>query len=226
MPSKTQQLIEAIAALESPEAQIEAIEGAREALHEISPLQSQPVDYVRWVPLDWVTPNDYNPNSVAGKEMGLLYTSIWQDGYTQPIVTVYNPESELYEIVDGFHRNFTCLSNDDVLARNHGCLPIVVIDKEINDRMAATVRHNRARGQHSVAGMGSMVFKMLDEGWADEEICNNLGMEPEELLRLKHVTGFSKLYENAEYRKSWETKAQIQLRIEAEKSGSTEAVPE
>ena len=87
MPSKTQQLIEAIAALESPEEQIEAIEGAREALHGISPLQSQPVDYVRWVPMDWVTPNDYNPNNVASKEMGLLYTSIWQDGYTQPIVT-------------------------------------------------------------------------------------------------------------------------------------------
>jgi hypothetical protein len=88
-------------------------------------------------------------------------------------------------------------------------LPIVVINKDINDRMASTVRHNRARGKHSIAGMSSMVFKMLDNGWADEAICNELGMEPEELLKLKHITGFSKLFADTEYKKSWKTKRQI-----------------
>ena len=100
-----------------------------------------------------------------------------------------------------------------------GLLPIVVIDKEINDRMASTVRHNRARGKHSIAGMSSMVFSMLENGWTDAEICNELGMEPEELLRLKHLTGFSKLFANVEYKKAWETKAQIKYRVNAEREG-------
>jgi ParB-like chromosome segregation protein Spo0J len=184
----------------------------REFLHSISPLREQPIDFVRWVPVEKVTPNDYNPNSVAQQEMGLLYTSIMHDGYTQPVVTVYNPDRDLYEIVDGFHRYYTCKTQADVRERNLGFLPIVVLNKDINDRMASTVRHNRARGKHSVAGMSNLVFQMLHNGWGDADICNELGMEPEELLRLKHITGFSKLFEEAQYRKAWESREQIRLR--------------
>lgn len=174
----------------------------------------QPIDDVQWVPVEKVEPNDYNPNSVAKVEMGLLYTSISHDGYTQPIVTIYDPKKDKYVIVDGFHRYFTCKNNKDIYERNQGRLPIVVIKKDINDRMASTVRHNRARGKHSVAGMSSMVFKMLDNGWKDEDICKELGMEAEELIRLKHITGFSKLFKDTEYKKSWETRKQIMLKKE------------
>lgn len=187
----------------------------RAALHDLSPTNSQPVDFIRWVPVEKVCPNQYNPNSVARAEMKLLYTSILHDGYTQPVVTIYDEDRDMYVIVDGFHRYYTCKTNDDIRERNRGYLPIVVIDKDINDRMASTVRHNRARGKHSVQGMSSMVFSMLENGWSDEAICNELGMEPEELLRLKHITGFSKLFEDAEYRKAWTTRRQIMLRKEA-----------
>lgn len=184
----------------------------RALLHELSPLKGQPVDHVRWVPIEQVKPNDYNPNSVAKIEMQLLYSSIAHDGYTQPVVAIHDPDADAYVIVDGFHRYFTCLNNQDIRDRNLGLLPVVVIDKPINDRMASTIRHNRARGKHSVAGMASMVFQMLDNGWDDAAICNELGMEPEELLRLKHITGFSKLFEDTEYKRAWMTRRQIAIR--------------
>lgn len=186
----------------------------REFIHNEISVISQPIDFVKWIPLDDIQPNDYNPNSVAKIEMGLLYKSIEHDGYTQPIVTIYDPLSKKYVIVDGFHRYFVCKTNPIIRERNLLHLPCVVIKKDINDRMASTVRHNRARGEHSIKGMSNMVFEMLENGWEDEDICNNLGMEPEELLKLKHITGFSKLFENVEYRKSWESKKQIKLRLE------------
>lgn len=190
----------------------------RAYLHdELSPVNSQPIDNILWVPVDMVQPNDYNPNSVAKVEMQLLYHSILHDGYTQPVVTIWDKEIGKYVIVDGFHRYFTCKNNRDIYERNHGYLPIVVIKKDINDRMASTVRHNRARGKHSVAGMSNMVFKMLENGWKDEEICNELGMEVEELLKLKHITGFSKLFNDVEYRKAWESKSQIKIRLDYQK---------
>lgn len=195
----------------STQEKIEYIEALKDDLHSMSPIQ-QPVDRVMWVDIEKVQANDYNPNSVAGAEMKLLYTSIKHDGYTQPVVTIYDEELDKYIIVDGFHRYFTCKSNKDISDRNHGRLPIVVIEKDINERMAATVRHNRARGSHSVDGMASMVFSMLEQGWKDSDICNHLGMEPEELLRLKHITGFSKLFENTEYKKEWLTKQQILIK--------------
>ena len=195
----------------------------KDALHQLSPLASQPVDNVRWVPIDMVTPNDYNPNSVAGKEMGLLYHSIKQDGYTQPVVTIWDDALQKYVIVDGFHRYFTCKNNPDILERNQGRLPIVVIAKDINDRMASTVRHNRARGKHSIAGMSNMVFQMLDNGWEDAAICNELGMEPEELIRLKHLTGFSKLFKDVEYKKAWMTRKQILAKKQWEEKQSAPA---
>lgn len=180
---------------------------------EISEIK-QPIDFVRWVPLEMVEPNDYNPNSVAKVEMGLLYKSIKHDGYTQPIVTIFDDEKQKYVIVDGFHRYFTAKTNKDIYERNLGYLPCVVIEKDINERMAATVRHNRARGAHSVTGMGNMVFEMLENGMTEEEICNHLGMEPEEILKLKHITGFSKLFEDVEYKKAWQTKRMIKLKNE------------
>lgn len=193
----------------------------KEYLHkELSGRVEQPVDWVRWVDIDKVKPNDYNPNSVAHVELKLLYTSIKHDGYTQPVVTIYDAENDVYIIVDGFHRYFTMRNNPDIMKLNRGQLPIVVINSDINDRMASTVRHNRARGKHSVTGMSSMVFNMLENGWEDVQICNELGMEPEELLKLKHVTGFSKLFENTEYAKAWEAKNQINIREQYNKTGS------
>lgn len=187
------------------------IEAMRAKLHELSSRKDMPVDYVQWVPVDQVVANDYNPNAVAQVEMQLLYTSIDHDGYTQPIVTVYDPERAVFVIVDGFHRYFVGKTMLDIQARTGGKLPVVVLNKDINDRMASTVRHNRARGKHSVSGMSSLVFHMLDNGWSDAEICNELGMEPEELLRLKHITGFSKLFEDVDYNREWKTRKQIRL---------------
>lgn len=204
-------LLSGISNLSAEEA-ISFLEEVRDLTFGMSPLKEQPVDRVRWVDIDLVQANDYNPNSVAGQEMALLYTSILHDGYTQPVVTIWDEEVGKYIIVDGFHRYFTCKSNQDIRDRNHGRLPIVVLQKNINERMAATVRHNRARGKHSVGGMSSMVFSMLENGWSDADICNHLGMSADELLRLKHITGFSKLFEDAEYSQSWTTKHQILLK--------------
>ena len=194
------------------------LEDLRKMIHDASPLNTQPVNHIKWVDVNKVEANDYNPNSVANQEMQLLYTSIKHDGYTQPVVTVYDNARDKYVIVDGFHRYFTCKNNKDILERNHGRLPIVVIDKDINDRMASTVRHNRARGKHSVGGMSNMVFEMLNNGWGDADICNHLGMEPDELLRLKHITGFSKLFADTEYNKAWTSKHQILLKKKEKQS--------
>jgi hypothetical protein len=188
------------------------IEQIRDLLHKLSPLQAQPVDRVRWVDVDKVQANDYNPNSVATIEMKLLATSISHDGYTQPVVTIYDQKKDKYVIIDGFHRYLTCKTHEEIRKRNNGKLPIVVLDKDINDRMASTVRHNRARGKHSISGMSNIVFEMLDNGWQDHDICEELGMEAEELLRLKHITGFSKLFANTEYKKAWESRKQLQIK--------------
>jgi len=174
-----------------------------------SKFNSQPVGNVKWIFIDKIEQNDYNPNRVAKVEMGLLYISIKHDGYTQPIVTIYNKEKDKYIIVDGFHRYYVMKYYKDIYDSTNGYLPIVVINKGINDRMASTIRHNRARGKHTIQGMSSLVFKMFDNGWEDAEICNELGMEAEELLRLKHITGFSKLFKDTEYKKAWQTKRQI-----------------
>mgnify|MGYP005621034975 CR=1 FL=1 len=204
--------------------QISIIEEIKELLHNLSPLKDQPVNRIRWVRIEEVCPNDYNPNSVAKKEMGLLYTSIKHDGYTQPIVTIQDEETGKYVIIDGFHRYYTAKTNADILERNKGYLPIVVLEKDINDRMASTVRHNRARGMHSIAGMSSMVFTMLENGWSDKEICNELGMGVEELVKLKHITGFSKLFADAEYNKAWESANQIRLKLKHKQDEKTKAV--
>lgn len=178
---------------------------------------TEPVSDVRWVPIDKVAANDYNPNAVAANELRLLHRSISHDGYTQPVVAVHDVEADVYTIIDGFHRWLIMKRHPDIRERTGGYLPVVVLDKSPEERMAATVRHNRARGKHSVAGMSSVVFGMLDRGLTDATICAELGLEADELLRLKHVTGFAKLFEDVEYGRAWETRRQIQMRKEWER---------
>ena len=127
-------------------------------------------------------------------------------------------------IVDGFHRYSIALQYSDIREKLGGMLPVVVLDKPINERMASTVRHNRARGKHSIKGMGSMVFSMLENGMKDEEVCKELGLEADELLRLKHVTGFSKLFENVEYRHAWVTRSMVRIKKEWEESDAANQV--
>ena len=182
----------------------------------LSPQKENPVDLVLWVDIDKVKANEYNPNQVADAEMKLLHTSISHDGYTQPVVTVYDETLDRYIIVDGFHRYAVLKRYKDIFERCHGRLPITVLKKGIKDRMASTIRHNRARGKHAIQGMSQIVFNMLEEGWDDKTICKELGMELEELIRLKHITGFSKLFANAEYRKAWKTKRQIEIGLKDE----------
>lgn len=205
-----------LSVLEQQDDKVAFVNDLREFIHREVSTINQPIDFVRWIPIDKVQPNDYNPNSVAKIEMGLLYKSIKHDGYTQPVVAIYDPDIDKYVIVDGFHRYFVCKTQADISERNHGYLPVVVIEKTINERMAATIRHNRARGEHSVSGMSSMVFKLLENGWADEEICNHLGMDAEEILKIKHLTGFAKLFKDTNYKQAWETNRMIKLRHEQE----------
>jgi len=207
------------------EDKIEFLNELRTFISSLSPQKSQPVDRILWVPVDIVQANDYNPNSVASIEMELLYVSISHDGYTQPIVTVYDKELGKYIIVDGFHRYFIAKTKADISKRINGRIPIVVIDKDITERMASTVRHNRARGEHMVTGMSNLVFQMLDNGMSEAEICQELGMQPEEVLKLKHITGFSKLFENAEYSKAWMTKYQIRQKAKMQENNSEQREP-
>lgn len=174
----------------------------KKAMYELSPVCTNPVDCVQWVPMSMVKANNYNPNAVAKQEMNLLYTSIREDGYTQPIVCYWDGSQGKYIIVDGFHRNMIARMYKDIAIRTCGMLPIVVIDKSIDDRMASTVRHNRARGKHSVDGMTNIIYNMIKNGESEAAICNKLGMEPLELVKLKHITGFSKMFKNYEYSKA------------------------
>lgn len=190
-----------------------------------------PVACVQWIHISKVQANDWNPNSVANAEMKLLHTSISEDGYTQPVVAVWDPEAGAdglgrYVIVDGFHRYTTMKIYEDIAATTQGYLPVVVLDKSPADRMASTIRHNRARGKHSVAGMGSLVFAMLMAGETDETICNKLGMEASELARLKHTTGYSKLYENVEHSSLVLTKTQVEEKARYAQAHPDETVPQ
>ena len=179
--------------------------------------EHNPVSRVQWVPLEKVYANDYNPNNVALMEMKLLYISIKHDGYTQPVVTVYDSEKDRYVIVDGFHRYSIMKRYKDIYEINKGHLPIVVIQKDINDRMSSTIRHNRARGKHSIDGMSSIVVNMLNNGWSDERVCIELGLEKEELIRLKHITGYAKFYAESNYSQAMITDKQIEEKLKYNK---------
>lgn len=163
-----------------------------------------PVYQIKAIPLEKLRANAYNPNSVAGPEMKLLYQSIKEDGYTMPVVCYYIEEEDVYEIVDGFHRYTIMKTHKDIYDREGGCLPVTVIDKPIQDRMASTIRHNRARGTHSVELMSNIVAELVESGMSDMWIAKNIGMDLDEILRLKQITGLAALFKDKEFSKAWE----------------------
>lgn len=162
-----------------------------------------PVYNVQRVPVEKIRANAYNPNHVAPPEMKLLYKSILEDGYTMPIVCYYVEEDDMYEIVDGYHRYTTMVLHKDIYEREGGCLPVSVIDKPLEDRMASTIRHNRARGEHSIELMTNIVAELVESGMSDAWIMKNIGMDAEELLRLKQLSGLQSLFKDADFSKSW-----------------------
>lgn len=163
-----------------------------------------PVYNVKSVPLDKIQANSYNPNSVAPPEMKLLYQSIKEDGYTMPIVCYYLQEVDKYEIVDGFHRYTIMKTHKDIFKRENGMLPVVVIEKDESNRMASTIRHNRARGSHSIELMTNIVSELVKSGMSDAWILKNIGMDADELLRLKQISGLAELFKNKEFSKTQE----------------------
>lgn len=169
-----------------------------------------PVYSVIAVPVEKVTANDYNPNSVAPPEMALLETSIWEDGYTQPVVVVHDAEADKYIVVDGFHRFLTLKNSKRIFERERGMLPVVVLKKEMHDRMASTIRHNRARGSHNIELMSTIVAELVEMGKGDRWICQHIGMSADELLRLKQITGVAALFANRDFSKSWVAEEQFE----------------
>lgn len=163
-----------------------------------------PVYNVLAVPLEKIQANSYNPNSVAPPEMKLLYQSIKEDGYTMPIVCYYLSEIDKYEIVDGFHRYTVMKTHRDIYDRESGMLPVVTIEKDESNRMASTIRHNRARGSHDVDLMSNIVSELTQAGMSDAWILKNIGMDADELLRLKQITGLAALFKNNEFSNSFE----------------------
>ena len=189
---------------------VETINGIREALAEHSPFRGEPVDFVRWVQAETVAANDYNPNSVAPPEMELLRISILADGYTQPIVA--NLEGDGYEVIDGFHRNRVGKECAAVRERVHGYLPVVQIKSsqvEKSYRMASTIRHNRARGKHKVEAMSDIVVELTKRNWSDDKIAKNLGMEPDEILRLRQISGLVEVFSDQEFSRAWDVEGEI-----------------
>jgi len=158
-----------------------------------------PVYNVKAVPIEKIRANSYNPNAVAPPEMKLLELSIWEDGYTMPIVCYYIPESDTYEIVDGFHRYTVMLTSKRIRDREGGMMPVVTIDKPLSNRMASTIRHNRARGAHSIELMSNIVAELTKSGMSDAWILKNLGMDADEVLRLKQISGLASLFKDKEF---------------------------
>lgn len=180
---------------------IEAINEIKKALHSISPFSTEPVDCVLWIRNDQIAGNDYNPNSVAPPEMELLKVSIMEDGYTQPIVAWGG------EVVDGFHRTKVGRESEVVRKRVKGYLPIVQINDgrtDKGDRIAATIRHNRARGKHRVDSMSDIVVELKRRNWSDEKISKQLGMDADEVLRLCQITGLAEMFKDGDFSRSWE----------------------
>ncbi len=187
------------------EEKIEALNFLRRELHEISPFKDSPVDLVQWVKNDKVVANKYNPNVVAPPEMKLLTHSIASDGFTQPIVSF--PKDEEFEVVDGFHRNRVGKEVPEVRDKVHGYLPIVSINKsnqDKNNRIASTIRHNRARGKHQVDSMSEIILELKARNWKNERIARELGMEEDEILRLCQITGLADVFSDEEFSRSWD----------------------
>jgi ParB-like chromosome segregation protein Spo0J len=198
-------LVEAIKQMNRDDA-IDTLNKVRQKLHEVSPFKDEPVDLVLWVKNDSVTANDYNPNTVAPPEMELLEVSIMNDGYTQPIVTW--PRADVREVVDGFHRSRVGKESAVVSNRVGGYLPVVTIRKEQedkNDRIASTIRHNRARGKHQVDAMSEIVLELKNRNWTNQRIARELGMDEDEILRLCQITGLSHLFTDKDFSRAWES---------------------
>ena len=167
-------------------------------------MYKSPVYNVIAVPLEKIRANSYNPNAVAPPEMKLLETSIWEDGYTMPVVCYYIEAEDIYEIVDGYHRYTVLKTSQRIKEREKDMLPVVVIDKDQSNRMASTIRHNRARGSHSVELMSNIVAELVESGMSDGWILRHIGMDKDELLRLKQITGLASLFANKEFSEAWE----------------------
>lgn len=183
------------------DAQVSLLNNLRERLHDRSPF-NEPVENIKWVSQEDVEGNDYNPNEVATPEMDLLYKSIKEDGYTQPIVT-YEVEDGEFEVVDGYHRTLIGKTRDDIRDRLHDHVPVTVIDKPLEERMSSTIRHNRARGTHQIRDMSTLVASLHQQGWDDQRICEELGMELDEVIRLKQVSGLKDVFDGHEFSQSW-----------------------
>jgi len=202
--ARAQELAAEIANLSESEA-IEVINQIKLALHAVGPMRDEPVDCVLWVPADTVEANDYNPNKVAPPEMRLLEHSIQEDGYTQPVVT-WEADGRR-EVVDGFHRARVGKESAAVRRRVRGYLPVTTINVDRagrQDRIAATIRHNRARGKHQVAAMSDIVQELVRRNWSDERIGRELGMDADEVLRLKQISGLAELFADREFSEAWE----------------------
>lgn len=185
---------------------VDTLNEVRRVLHAVSPFKDEPVDYVQWVKTDGVHANDYNPNSVAPPEMELLEHSIDHDGYTQPVVG-WKDSEDSYEVVDGFHRTTVAKQSESVKTRLQGYVPIVAIQSknlERNDRVASTIRHNRARGKHNVESMSDIVIELKKRNWSDTRIAKELGMDQDEVLRLCQITGLSEVFADEQFSQSWE----------------------
>ena len=168
---------------------------------------TSPVYNVKPIPVEKVRANSYNPNKVAPTEMKLLEKSIWEDGYTQPIVCYYIKEKDIYEVVDGYHRYTILKESKRIYEREKGLVPVVVIDKDESNRMASTIRHNRARGSHDIDLMVKIVGDLVEAGMSDLWICKNIGMDADELLRLKQISGIAALFKNSDFSNAWITES-------------------
>lgn len=209
------------------EEKIKKINNIKFQLNQISPFKDEPVDCVVWVKAENVEANDYNPNAVAPPEMRLLEQSIRENGYTQPIVS-WKKDNDDLEVVDGFHRNRVGKEIEDIKKRIHGYLPVVVINSEKTDRgdrIAATIRHNRARGKHKIQSMSEIVLELKNRNWSNKRISKQLGLDEDEILRLCQITGLENLFKDSDFSKSWNIE-DSEIEAADEFTELTEEIPE
>lgn len=184
---------------------IDTLNKVRKILHNQSPFKNEPIDYIEWVKSDNVIANNYNPNNVCTIEMELLKLSILKDGYTQPIVSYKTDDN--YEIVDGFHRNRVGKEVSEISNKLHDYLPLTIIRDSVStkeERIASTIRHNRARGKHDVSKMTDIVLHLKRRNWSDSRIQKELGMDQDEVLRLTQIAGITEMFSDMTFSQAWE----------------------
>ncbi|MBD8129094.1 ParB-like nuclease domain-containing protein [Pantoea agglomerans] len=200
----TKTVIEYLESFDDVELKINAINELKSLIHQHSPFCCEPVDCVLWVKAKTVEANDYNPNMMATVEKKLLERSIKQDGFTQPVVVAN--QQQRYLVVDGFHRHLIGKSCPELNQRLRGYLPVALINAECEgqkERIAATIRHNRARGKHQIAAMSDIVRDLHRQGWDDSRIGEELGMDADEVLRLKQISGLTELFADKRFSEAW-----------------------